>query len=77
MVRAAKDWPWSSYRATVGLSNAHEYLTTDWILSGFFYSREETCKQYRAFVKQGKNQPSPWEDLKNQVYLGSDLARHG
>jgi putative transposase len=72
MVRVAKDWPWSSYRATAGLSKTHECLTIDWILSGFGKSREEACKQYRFFVRQGKNQPSPWEDIKNQVYLGSD-----
>jgi len=23
-------------------------------------------------VAEGKNQPSPWEHLKNQIYLGSD-----
>ncbi len=25
-----------------------------------------------CFVAEGKKQPSPWEKLKNQVYLGSD-----
>ncbi len=32
----------------------------------------EAAKRYRTFVDEGKNQPSPWESLKNQVYLGSD-----
>ena len=27
---------------------------------------------YRVFVVAGKNQPSPWAKLKNQIYLGSD-----
>lgn len=25
---------------------------------------------YRKFVSEGKNQPSPWDNLNNQVYLG-------
>jgi putative transposase len=29
-------------------------------------------EKYRAFVAEGKNQPSPWEQLKNQIYLGDD-----
>jgi len=27
---------------------------------------------YKQFVYDGKGQPSPWEQLKNQVYLGDD-----
>ena len=27
---------------------------------------------YRRFVAEGKNQPSPWQVLKNQIYLGSE-----
>lgn len=72
MVRAAKDWPWSSYRATAGLNVEHPCLTTDWILSGFGKQRKRSQHHYRDFIQQGKNQPSPWEDLKNQIYLGSD-----
>lgn len=70
MVRSAKDWPWSSYRAMVGLCQRHDCLTTDWILSVFSKQRKRAQKQYREFVLQGKNQPSPWDELKNQIYLG-------
>ncbi|HED16333.1 MAG TPA: addiction module toxin RelE [Gammaproteobacteria bacterium] len=72
MVRATKDWPWSSYRATVGLSQAHSCLTTDWVLAGFGKQRKRAQQNYKDFVQQGKNQPSPWESLRNQIYLGSD-----
>ena len=72
MVRSAKDWPWSSYRATAGMSQPHDCLTTDWILSGFDKSEAKAHQRYREFVKEGRNQPSPWESHKNQVYLGSD-----
>ena len=35
MVRAAKDWPWSSYRATAGYKEPVKALRVDWILSAF------------------------------------------
>ena len=72
MVRAAKDWPWSSYRGTAGISQPNGCLTIDWILSGFAAKKNSACISYRAFVKEGKHQPSPWEKLRNQVYLGSN-----
>lgn len=71
MVRAAKDWPWSSYQATAGISSAHLCLTTDWLLATFGKQRKQAQQHYRNFIQQGKNQPSPWENLKNQIYLGS------
>ncbi len=72
IARAAKDWPWSSYRATAGVGNAASCLTIDWILSQFSKRRTVAQKRYRAFVAEGKNQPSLWEELKGQVFLGSD-----
>ena len=72
MVHTAKEWPWSSYLSTAGFTTANDYLTTDWILSGFDENKKVACGKYRQFVEQGLNQPSPWESLKNQVYLGSD-----
>jgi len=72
MVHRAEDWPWSSYCATVGLSSAHAALTTDWVLSQFGNDRTMATSAYRNFIQAGKNQPSPWEQLKNQIYLGSD-----
>jgi putative transposase len=71
MVRTAKDWQWSSYRATAGISVAHSCLTTDWLLACFCKQRKRAQRAYREFIQQGKNQPSPWENLKNQIYLGS------
>lgn len=71
MVRTAKDWLWSSYRATAGLTPAHSCLTTDWLLAGFSKNRKSAQQVYQEFVLQGKNQPAPWGNLKNQIYLGS------
>lgn len=72
MVHSAKDWPWSSYRATAGFKEADEFLHADWILSAFSKRKTLAIQYYREFISQGKNQPKPWEQLKNQIYLGSD-----
>jgi len=72
MVRTARDWPWSNYRATAGLTAAPNWLEIDWILAAFAERKQEAQTAYRRFVTGGKNQPSPWEGLKNQIYLGSD-----
>jgi len=72
MVRSAKDWPWSNYRQTAGLVDCPAWLETDWTLAGFGPQRGGAVQAYRAFVSEGRNQPSPWESLKNQIYLGSD-----
>ena len=72
MVRSAKDWKWSSYRATAGFKENEACLTTDWILSCFSENKNEAEGRYREFVRAGKSQPSPWESLKNQIYLGTD-----
>ena len=70
MVREAKDWPWSSYRKTAGILGDDSLLTTEWLLSVFSKKRVTAQKKYIEFVNQGKNQPSPWESLQNQVFLG-------
>jgi len=72
MVRSAKDWPWSSYRATAGLSASPPCLLTDFVLSSSGKDRKMAQQAYRQFVSDGRGQPSPWEELKNQVFLGSD-----
>jgi putative transposase len=72
MVRNAKEWPWSSYRATAGYEENDSSLTTEWILAGFAKTKKVAQQRYQDFVQQGKGQPSPWQKLKNQIYLGDD-----
>jgi len=72
MVRSAIDWPWSSYRATVGYQQGFNALNIDWILAAFGERREAATICYERFVAEGMNQLSPWKQLKNQIYLGSD-----
>lgn len=71
MVRSTKDWPWSSYRATAGQSDAPEFLNIDWILSQFDSRRDRAVRAYRRFVRQGRN-VDVWEKLRAGSLLGSE-----
>jgi len=72
MVSKAENWPWSSYLDTAGAREAPAWLHTDWLLAAFGSRLSFARKKYRQFVADGKNQPSPWEFLQNQVFLGSE-----
>ncbi len=72
MVRSVKDWPWSSYRSSCGMTQPYSWQSTDWLLSNFARRRKTAIARYRTFVSEGKDQPSPWEHLKNQIYLGDE-----
>ena len=72
MVRSAREWPWSSYRATAGQVSAPKWLATEWLLASFGGRKKEAINRYKSFVSEGKGQPSPWKELRNQVYLGGE-----
>ena len=72
MVRTPGKYPWSSYRAMIGEEAAPVCLETRWILASFGETEAEAVEGYTRFVAQGRGQPSPWEHLKHQVFLGSD-----
>lgn len=72
MVTNAQDWLWSSFRATVGLTQTPAFLTTDWLLSAFGEERREARMRFERFVVAGIGRSSPWQELRNQIYLGSD-----
>ena len=69
MVRSARDWPWSSYRATAGLAVTPEFLPVDWILSQFALNRAKAVQAYRQFVRQGRG-INVWEALEAGSILG-------
>jgi DNA-binding NarL/FixJ family response regulator len=70
MVRWAQEWPWSSFRATVGLVKNPDWLQDDWLLSVFGKNKSDAIEKYMEFVIDGMNLPSIWVDLKQQIYLG-------
>ena len=67
----SQTWKWSSYRSTAGLAAVPGFLRTDWILAQFSKKRAQAQKQYREFVRDGVAS-RPWEELKGQIYLGSE-----
>ena len=72
MVRSAVDWRWSSYRATVGYEADLKTLHPDWVLAAFDERRDLAIERYERFVADGKHQASPWDNLRNQAYPGSE-----
>ena len=71
MARTAKDWPWSSYRATAGMGEAPPWLTTDWLLAQFDRDRSKAQHAYRKFVRQGRG-VEIWDELRPGQLLGPD-----
>lgn len=72
LVRRARDWRWSSYRASTGQVPAPRCLNTDWLLSAFGSDRRTALSGYKRFVTQGMDTDTPWRHLRNQVFLGSE-----
>jgi REP element-mobilizing transposase RayT len=72
MVRRLEQWPWSSYLATCGQVSRPDWLQCDCILSQFSAQRSRAIAKYAAFVHEGKELPSVWQQLRGQIYLGSD-----
>jgi len=72
IVADAGQWSWSSYAAMVGEAAAPPWLQTDWILSQFGEQRAVALARYRDFVHAGVGLPALWDELRGQIYLGSD-----
>jgi len=72
MVDCARDWPWSSYSAMIGVAPPPPWLRTDWILGRFSTQRSRASAHFEAFVQAGVGRPSIWDDLIGQIYLGNE-----
>ena len=71
-VTGAKEWRWSSYRATCGIDKPHPCLTTDWILGQFAKQKRTAEKKYKEFIEAGMGEKGIWRSVKGQSILGSD-----
>ena len=69
-VKAPERYPWSSYRAMLGLAPVPAALMTDWVLEQFAATRAVARRRYRDFVCAGIGGASPWAQLQGQVLLG-------
>ena len=72
MVKKAADWRWSSYRASLGLVPEETFLAVDGLLAQFATRRSVAQARYAQFVAEGLKAPSPWQQLKGQVFLGDE-----
>jgi REP element-mobilizing transposase RayT len=53
LVGHAAAWPWSSYRATVGLAKAPRWLAVDFVLDLFGRTRERAVTAFEELVHRG------------------------
>ena len=72
MVASVADWPWSSYLAMMAKGGAPDWLATDRVLGLFADSPARARRAFARFVAQGVKQPSPWNELRGQIFLESD-----
>ncbi len=72
MVESAEDWNWSNYKITTGIHSCPTWFDREWVLAAFGKQEELAIKNYLQFVVDGVGRQSPWGELKNQIYLGSD-----
>ena len=68
MVAEAGGWAWSSDRATAGIQEAPGWLDVAAALSLFARTMATARTAYRRFVAEGIHQPSPWKDLRGQIF---------
>jgi putative transposase len=83
LVKAAKDWTFSNYLVTSGVSRDRpEWLEVAATLDNFGASKARAQADYRTFVAEGARNGTydPWSQVRDQLLLGSeafaeDLAR--
>jgi REP element-mobilizing transposase RayT len=72
MVKHVRQWEWSSYHAMVGTAARPPWLHTEWLLGRFGARRPRQIERYIEFVQEGLRGPRVWEQLKGQIFLGSE-----
>jgi len=75
MVGHAERWAWSSFRATAGLVPVPEWLEVRWLLARFGAMAETARAAYWRFVEEGLAATSPLNEVRGQIWLGSETFR--
>lgn len=70
--RRAGAWRWSSYRATAGMQEVPSWLEVGSILARFSADVRAAQRSYQKFVTEGLDLPSPWIELRGQIFLGTE-----
>ena len=73
MVKTPERYPWSSYRPMLGVAPVPPALAIEWVLDQFARTRATARRRYAKFVHDGIGVPGPWEEVKGQVLLGSEV----
>ena len=63
-------WQWSSYRATCAFETAPSWLGAAHLLQRFSHQPIEAIREFERFVNVGTAATSPWDELRQQVFLG-------
>ena len=71
IIDSPEKWSWSSWHFTLGNLKSPEWLATNSVLECFSDDHADAIKEYADFVKSGVG-ISVWDDLHQQVFLGSD-----
>lgn len=73
LVERPEDWPWSGYRATIGLEYPRVFHRPDELLRYFSPDPRIAVERYMRFVREGQGPKShvPWSD---HVRTGARLA---
>lgn len=70
MEESPEEYRWSSLRATLGRARAPSWLSVDSLVRHFGSSL-----RYRAFVREGIDARSPWEELRGALLGSEGFAR--
>ncbi|KTD70029.1 Transposase IS200 like protein [Legionella steelei] len=68
-----EDWAWSSYKATINQAPKPNWLSIEFLLSAFNSNLLIATDKYKQFVHEGRSAKTPWDNLKNQIFLGSEV----
>ena len=73
MVKAALEYPWSSYRYFVGKGKRPKWLTTEFVLADFGGEGGRGFRRYREYVEKGatKEMENPLNKVIASTFLGS------
>jgi putative transposase len=72
MVALPVDWPWSSYRAKMGIVDSPGWLRSDAVLAHFGGNHVNAREAYAEFVLAGIGRASPLGAVRNQLVLGDE-----
>ncbi len=72
LVRTVHAWKWSSYRATVGRAVEPRWLDVAGVHRLFHRTEAGAQSRYQQFVREGVEAPSPWAQVRGQIFLGRE-----